>query len=104
LDFFGFSVSDKWIWIGWQKNYKTRVEKVFFFIFMSACAKINFWDPKKRAGAAETRNDSSHWWTEFRLCSGTLPEIPIAWIKDSFYLEKFQISKIFQLVCPNLPV
>jgi hypothetical protein len=31
-----------------QKNSKTKVGKVFLFIFMSSYAKISFWGPKKR--------------------------------------------------------
>jgi hypothetical protein len=31
-----------------QKNSKTKVEKPFFFIFMSSYAEMSFWCPKKR--------------------------------------------------------
>jgi hypothetical protein len=33
--------------LDWQKNSKTKVEKVFFFNCMSSYAEMSFWDPKK---------------------------------------------------------
>jgi hypothetical protein len=34
--------------LDWQKNSKTKVEKAFFFIFISSGAEMGFWGPKKR--------------------------------------------------------
>jgi hypothetical protein len=51
----GYGVGGDVFWIfdllqlnlGWQKNSKAKVEKAFFFIFMSSYAEISFFRPKK---------------------------------------------------------
>jgi hypothetical protein len=46
------TIFDFWIFdllqmnLGWQKNSQTKVEKAFFFIFMSSYAEMNFWGQK----------------------------------------------------------
>jgi hypothetical protein len=46
-------VVDFWIFnvwqlnLDWQKNFKTLVEKVFFFNFMSSCPEMRFLGTKK---------------------------------------------------------
>jgi uncharacterized membrane protein YfcA len=34
--------------LDWRKNSKTKVEKAFFFIFMSSCAEMSFWGSRKK--------------------------------------------------------
>jgi hypothetical protein len=34
--------------LDWQKNFKTKVAKAFFFIFKSSCLERSFLDSKKR--------------------------------------------------------
>jgi hypothetical protein len=41
FDFFGFSVSYSTA-IDWKNSSKTKVEKMFFFIFMSSFAEMSF--------------------------------------------------------------
>jgi hypothetical protein len=41
LDFFGFSISYSLQLMG-ENNSKTKVEKVFFFIFLSSYAEMSF--------------------------------------------------------------
>jgi hypothetical protein len=53
-----YSIGEVDFWIVWifsylqfaidgKNNYKTKVEKVFFFIFMSSCAVMSFFLNKK---------------------------------------------------------
>jgi hypothetical protein len=48
----GSRILDFWIFdllqlnLDWQKNSKTKVEKAFFFIFMSSYAEMSFWVQK----------------------------------------------------------
>jgi hypothetical protein len=37
-----------YIVFAWQKNYKAKVGKAFFFIFMSSCPEVSFWAQKEK--------------------------------------------------------
>jgi hypothetical protein len=45
LGFFGFSLSNN---LDWKNHVKIKVEKAFFFIFISSFPEMSFWGPKKR--------------------------------------------------------
>jgi hypothetical protein len=38
---------------GLAKSYKTKVEKAFFFIFMSSCTEMSFLGPKQKKGTKQ---------------------------------------------------